>query len=170
MEIWGVFMSSFFGDLLNDHRERMDPVVVALIEQGMRTDATRIKRIEMMRTALWRDLAKLFRQFDALLCPTCALVAPSATATDDDFAATRSDGRFGGLDMTCAFNMVPQCPVVSVPIGLSQSGLPVGLQIVGPRYADEAVLSLAGAFERCLVDAGRTCRLPVRSGATHSQH
>jgi Asp-tRNA(Asn)/Glu-tRNA(Gln) amidotransferase A subunit family amidase len=161
MEIWCVFMSSFFGDLLHDHRERMDPVVVGLIERGLRSDATRLKRIEVMRTALWRDLAKLLRRYDAILCPTCALLAPPATANDDDFAATGIDGRFHGLDMTCAFNLVPQCPVVSLPVGLSRSGLPVGLQIVGNRYADEEVLSIAGAFEQCLSNAGLRCHLPT---------
>lgn len=50
--------------------------------------------------------------------------------------------------MTCLFNLLPQCPALSVPVGLANDGLPVGLQMVGRRYADEDVLSLGGAIER----------------------
>jgi Asp-tRNA(Asn)/Glu-tRNA(Gln) amidotransferase A subunit family amidase len=42
--------------------------------------------------------------------------------------------------------IVPDGPVIFVPVGLSK-GLPVGLQIVGRRYADEEVLAMAGALE-----------------------
>lgn len=52
--------------------------------------------------------------------------------------------------MTCPFNLLPQCPALSLPAGLAENGLPVGLQIVGHRYADEEVLSLGGAIERGL--------------------
>jgi Asp-tRNA(Asn)/Glu-tRNA(Gln) amidotransferase A subunit family amidase len=161
LDIWCVFMSAFFGDLMGRYRNRMDPTVVSLIERGMTLDATTYKRIEMKRTALWRDMAGIFSRFDALLCPTCALVAPSAELTDDDFYATLPDGRFGGLDMTCAFNQVGQCPVLSLPVGLTASGLPVGMQIVGHRYADEDVLAIALACEKAMLRAGYTSRLPV---------
>jgi Asp-tRNA(Asn)/Glu-tRNA(Gln) amidotransferase A subunit family amidase len=49
--------------------------------------------------------------------------------------------------MTCPFNLVPQCPALSVPIGLSEARMPVGLQIIGPRFADEAVLSYGRGVE-----------------------
>ena len=44
------------------------------------------------------------------------------------------------------FNLTQQ-PAASVPCGLTAAGLPVGLQIVGPRYADARVLRAARAFE-----------------------
>jgi len=44
------------------------------------------------------------------------------------------------------FNLTQQ-PAASVPCGLTADGLPVGLQIVGPRYADALVLRAARAFE-----------------------
>ncbi len=161
LEIWGVFMSAYFGNSLESYRSRMDPIVVSLIERGRQMDATTYKRIEVKRTALWRDMAEIFSKFDALLCPTCALAAPSADLNDDAFGATLPDGRFGGLDMTCAFNQVGQCPAVSLPIGLTAAGLPVGMQIVGHRFADEDVLAMALACERVLSKAGYVSRLPT---------
>lgn len=149
-DLWCVFMSAFFGDAPDRHRERMDPLVVALIERGRSMDATAYKRVELLRTAMWRDLADVLATHDALLCPTCAVTAPPASANDDDYVADLPDGRFRGLDVTCPFNLLPQCPALSLPAGFAEDGLPVGLQVVGHRYADEAVLSIGGAIEAAL--------------------
>jgi Asp-tRNA(Asn)/Glu-tRNA(Gln) amidotransferase A subunit family amidase len=43
--------------------------------------------------------------------------------------------------------MLPQLPALSLPVGLAANGLPVGLQIVGRRFADESVLSMAAGLE-----------------------
>ncbi|PRH88121.1 amidase [Labrys okinawensis] len=146
-DIWCVFMSAYFGDRLAAGRERMDPSVVAMMEKGLIMDATYYKRIELLRTRMWRDMAKLFESYDALLCPTCAITAPPAGLTDDDFAESLPDGRLKGLDMTCPFNLLPQCPALSLPIHPA-GALPVGLQIVGRRYADEDVLAIALGAEK----------------------
>ena len=47
---------------------------------------------------------------------------------------------------TYPFNLTQQ-PAASIPCGLTSRGLPVGLHIVGPRYADARVLRAARAFE-----------------------
>jgi aspartyl-tRNA(Asn)/glutamyl-tRNA(Gln) amidotransferase subunit A len=65
---------------------------------------------------------------------------------------------YGGLDdwgtdwtqwspFTYLFN-ITQSPAISVPCGLTDDGLPVGLQLVGPSRSDELVLRAASAFER----------------------
>lgn len=146
-DLWCVFMSAYFGDALTTFRARMDPAVVAMITRGLEMDATTYKRIERLRTAMWRDMARIFTRYDALLCPTCAITAPPIDETDDDYVATLPDGRFGGLDMTCPFNMLPHLPALSLPVGHAVDGLPVGLQIVGRRFADEQVLAWGEALE-----------------------
>jgi Asp-tRNA(Asn)/Glu-tRNA(Gln) amidotransferase A subunit family amidase len=153
-DLWCVFMSAFFGDELADHRHHMDPSVVAMIERGLAMNATAYKRVELLRTSMWRDMARLYENYDAMLCPTCVITAPPVSETDDDYVATLSDGRFKGLDLTCPFNMLPQLPALSLPAGFAEDGLPVGLQIVGRRFADEQVLSMAAAVEARLVAAG----------------
>jgi aspartyl-tRNA(Asn)/glutamyl-tRNA(Gln) amidotransferase subunit A len=55
---------------------------------------------------------------------------------------------------TYPFNLTRQ-PAASVPCGFTKAGLPVGLQIVGPLYADAAVLQMSHAFE-----LARPIRLP----------
>jgi len=153
-DLWCVFMSAFFGETIERYRRDMDAAVVAMIERGLEMNATAYKRVELLRTAMWRDMAKLFESYDALLCPTCAITAPPVHETDDDYVATLADGRFKGLDITCPFNMLPQLPALSLPVGLAADGLPVGLQIVGRRFGDEHVLSHGAALEARLIAAG----------------
>lgn len=152
-DLWCVFMSAFFGDRVEAFRDRMDPAVVSMIEKGEAMGATRYKRIEILRSRMWQDMAAIFRSSDALLCPTCAVPAPFVTETDDDYVATLADGRFAGLDMTCPFNLLPQLPALSVPVRPTSTGLPVGLQVVSHRFADEAVLAIGGAIERLFGEA-----------------
>ena len=146
-DVWCVFMSSFFGERLTQYKHQMDPAVASMIERGLAANATDYKRVELLRTSMWRDMAKLFECYDALLCPTCAITAPLLHKNDDDYVATLSNGRFAGLDMTCPFNLLPQLPALSLPVGRASNGLPVGLQVVGRRFADEQVLSFGAAME-----------------------
>lgn len=149
-DLWCVFMAAFFGKDLDRWRDRMDPAVVAMIERAGAIGATVYKQVEILRTTMWRDLAALFERYEALLCPTCAVTATPVGETDDDYTATLADGRYNGLDMTCPFNMLPQLPALSLPAGLAADGLPVGLQIVGRRFADEQVLAIGAALEALL--------------------
>ena len=52
-----------------------------------------------------------------------------------------------GWVCTNPFNLLSQCPVMSVPTGFSSYGVPTGMQIVGQPYDDHAVFRAAAAFE-----------------------
>jgi len=147
-DLWCVFMAAFFGKALETHPDALDPNVAAMIARGFEMNATTVKQIELLRTRMWHDIAPILCDYDAFLCPTCAVTAPLVSQCDDDYVADNAQGRFVGLDMTCPFNMLPHLPVLSLPIGLASNGLPVGMQIVGPRFADERILSIASAMER----------------------
>jgi Asp-tRNA(Asn)/Glu-tRNA(Gln) amidotransferase A subunit family amidase len=144
---WGVLLAACFGESLKTYRERMDPRLVALMERGLGMNAVDFKRIELLRTRQWQSLAKVFADYDALLCPTLPIPAPPVGRADQDFCYTDSEGRYRGFDMTAIFNFVSQCPVLSVPSGLTREGLPTGLQIVGRRFDDSTVLTIGATLE-----------------------
>jgi amidase len=48
----------------------------------------------------------------------------------------------------CSFATLTGCPVISVPVGFNQDGLPMGMQIIGRNHADLEVLRLAYAYEQ----------------------
>ena len=57
------------------------------------------------------------------------------------------EGRYIALELTLVFNLVGQCPAITVPSGLTPSGLPSALQIVGRRFDDVTALRIAAALE-----------------------
>jgi Asp-tRNA(Asn)/Glu-tRNA(Gln) amidotransferase A subunit family amidase len=148
VEYWQVFMAAYFGHTLEKYREKMDPHVVALIEAGNRISARDYKRLEIERTAWWRQLHPILARNDALLCPTMRVTARPVQEDDSIYYRDRGDGRYHGLDMTGQFNLFGICPVLSVPAGWSKSGLPIGLQIVGRRFRDDTVLGIGRALEQ----------------------
>lgn len=144
---WGVYLAAFFGHTLAEYRERMDPHVVALIEAGQAMGAVDFKKTEFIRTEQWNRLYPILERCDALLCPTMAVPPPKVGRSDADYDFDDAEGRFHGLDMTSVFNFVSQCPVLSVPSGFTNDGLPTGLQIVGRRFDDLTTLTVGAALE-----------------------
>jgi len=145
---WGVYLAAIFGDKLEEFRERMDPRVVGLMDAGLAMNAVDFKRLEFVRTNAWKQLAPILERYDALLCPTMSQTARPVDEDDFVWYEDRGDGFFHGLDMTCQFNFVSQCPALSVPAGWSEEGLPIGLQIVARRYRDDEALRIGAALER----------------------
>ena len=151
MTLWSVFMAAYFGDAREQIGERMDPDVAALIDHGRTVSAVDYKRVELVRTDLWRRLAGILADHDALLCPSMAV--PPWPASKAAAREQREARREAGVSpaMTTLFNLVPQCPVISVPVGTharpDDAGLPIGLQVVGRRWRDDVVLDIARAVE-----------------------
>lgn len=150
MDYWRVFMAAYFGHCYDTDPSVLDPAVRQLIEQGRALSAVEYKRLEIERTRFWQSFRTILRDFDAFICPTMALPAPEATLSDRDFGQVDDQGRYHGLDMTAPFNLIGQCPALSVPSGLTKEGLPTGLQIVGRRFDDLGVLRLGALVENLL--------------------
>lgn len=88
-----------------------------------------------------------FEEFDLLLTPTTATVAYEATGPLPMVVAGEPVKPMGSLPYTYPFNLTWH-PAMSVPAGLTDEGLPVGLQIVAKRREDALVLTAARALER----------------------
>jgi len=145
---WCLYLAAFQGHLLERCREKLDPEVVEHIERGLELDGVTAKRFEIVRTRMWRDLCAIFQEHEALLCPTVPFGAPPIEHSDRDYGQEDADGRVHALDLTSPFNMTPHCPAISVPTGLDERGLPLGMQLVGHRFDEATVLRLARCVER----------------------
>jgi Asp-tRNA(Asn)/Glu-tRNA(Gln) amidotransferase A subunit family amidase len=154
VDLWGVFMATYYGHLVDEYRSRMDPEVLRLIERGNSLSAVHIKRLELQRTELWRRMATVLASYDALLCPSMA-TGPSPAAKADQRQVHQDDGRYHGADMTGVFNLIAPCPALSVPCGWDGDGMPVGLQVVGRRWREDTVLRIGRAIELALPEARR---------------
>jgi aspartyl-tRNA(Asn)/glutamyl-tRNA(Gln) amidotransferase subunit A len=92
-----------------------------------------------------RRAHELFAEVDLLVTPTMPIPAPAIADLKKDPAALRP-AELILLRNTRPFN-VWGLPAVSVPCGFTKSGLPMGLQIAGPRWREDLVLRLARAYE-----------------------
>ncbi|RZV12369.1 amidase [Natrinema hispanicum] len=102
------------------------------------------------RTQVYDAIEDALAGHDALVTPTLT-VPPYGKRLADRYPTTIDGQAVDGIPtdamLTWVFNLTGH-PVASVPAGLTDDGLPVGLQIVGRRYAEADVLAVAAALER----------------------
>jgi aspartyl-tRNA(Asn)/glutamyl-tRNA(Gln) amidotransferase subunit A len=132
-------------------RDELSPEFAALIERGMAMSAVEYKRLDEKRTEMYDAVQDIFDDYDLLVCPTLAAVAGDNAPNGLTLGPDRVNGVAVdptiGWCLTYPFNFTGH-PAASLPAGLSPAGLPVGLQVVGRRFADDAVLAASAAFER----------------------
>ena len=92
-------------------------------------------------------VARFFERYDYLLCPVAQV--PPFPIEQEWVSAINGVEMQTYLDWmgVCYAITVTGCPAISIPAGFTASGLPIGIQIVGPRWKDFEVLQLAHAFE-----------------------
>ena len=121
--------------------------VLARLLQGALTPATDYIKAQRARTVFNRQVADAMTRFDLLLAPTAPVTAPRIDETTVEI---------GGVDMpvlallprlTRAFNICG-VPVVSVPCGFSEAGMPIGVQLAGRPFEEATVLRAAHAYEQ----------------------
>lgn len=151
----GLSMASLHGDRLARWRDVMQAGLVWNVEQGLRLTARDIGRAEKLRSALWERVRRFLERYDLLIAPTVAVrpfpvEQPYPTELDGKPVANYTQWFF----LTYAIS-VTGLPVISVPAGFTRDGLPVGIQIVGRRRQEAAVLAAAAAFEAAAPWAAR---------------
>jgi len=138
-------------DILNDHPEDLPPEYKKWIEQGYRFTIPDMARDQQMRTEIYDSIQNVFDKYDLLITPTLACL-PVDNANDGN---TKGPSQINGEEvdsligwcMTYFTNFTGH-PSASIPAGMSENNLPVGMQIIGKRYADADVLTASAVFER----------------------
>jgi amidase/aspartyl-tRNA(Asn)/glutamyl-tRNA(Gln) amidotransferase subunit A len=139
-------------------RQMLPPERFALLEPSTRaavTDGERIGVGEYVQAvaAARRGAAAVLEAlapFELIVCPV--LTRPAVLLGEFPLDAPRRElweAYYAWHSYTVPFNVTGQ-PALSLPIGRTERGLPVGLQIVGPPGADARVLALGAALERAL--------------------
>jgi aspartyl-tRNA(Asn)/glutamyl-tRNA(Gln) amidotransferase subunit A len=141
-EVYGLLHKS-----LDLHRRDMGKTLVQALDTIKSFCLPDLIDVQQTRTALNRVLWKLFETFDILITP--------ATPTDAFDAKGPPPAKIEGeaipllwtVAFTYPFNLSGH-PAASVPTGFTSSGLPAGLQIIGPHHRDDLVLQAAYAYEQ----------------------
>ncbi len=124
------------------------------IKQGLSLTPEQIGRGETLRTRLWHRVRAFMETRDLLILPTVAIPPfPVEQPYPTEINGKALDNYTQWFFLTYGIT-VTGLPVISVPCGFTRSGLPVGLQIVGRRHQEAAVLRAAAAFETAQPWAG----------------
>ncbi|MCQ4314353.1 amidase [Pseudomonas stutzeri] len=137
-------LAAHFGEAYRADPTCFDPAIAEQIEAGFAVPATQVVTLAALRDAIVHKTATMFETVDLLLCPTVPVEPWSLDVLGPSTIGGRPAGPRGHAVFTPLFNQAG-VPALSVPCGLGAQGLPLGLQIVGPRFHDDDVLRL-GAF------------------------
>jgi Asp-tRNA(Asn)/Glu-tRNA(Gln) amidotransferase A subunit family amidase len=125
--------------------ELYQPETLRRIRFGENISATEYIRSRQELERERRRAHEFFADVDLLVTPTTPIPAPAIADLKKDPEALRP-AELVLLRNTRPFN-VWGLPAISVPCGFTRSGLPIGLQIAGPRWREDLVLRLAQAYE-----------------------
>ncbi len=150
-QAWSDLMNwELYGQLHND-LERIRPELGRTLVQSLDSakDLSIVDhlKIQEIRTALNRVLWEVFDQFDLLLTPAMPTEAFAANGPPPAAIDGHPIPLLGAVAFTYPFNLSGH-PAATVRVGLTGSGLPAGLQIVGPRHRDDRVLQAAYLHEQ----------------------
>ena len=128
------------------HGDRMDQTVRRRFESGMFISATAYAHAQRARVAYARAVAAAFARVDLIATPTVATPAPPQGLDVIDVGGDETPVREALLRITRIFNL-SRMPSVSVPCGFSSDGLPIGLMLGAPAFADARALRAAHAYQ-----------------------
>ena len=120
------------------------PQTLVRIMSGANVPSTEYLQAHRRMVVARNTIGELFANVDVLVAPTAMNLPVTVEAAQANLA--------GKVDVALIRNTLPfnvyGIPAISVPCGFTRTGLPIGLQIIGPRLGEKSVLALARAYEQ----------------------
>lgn len=139
--------AAYHSEWLQTRRESYSPETRNLLELGLLVPAADYLRAQQARTRLLQEVQAVFDQVDALVLPTAPFTAPPLGSSRVEINGVMESIATFQPRWTGPFNLTG-LPALSVPCGFDSEGLPIGLQIVGPAWAEPLVLKIGYAYEQ----------------------
>jgi aspartyl-tRNA(Asn)/glutamyl-tRNA(Gln) amidotransferase subunit A len=142
-------LAAVLGETLGEERDNeaaMMPALQLLLQQGRALRATDLFAAQHQVRVLAAEMDDLFRRVDVVLTPAAAALPwPAHDTHPPVIAGAAVDGR--GHAVFTAFANAAGLPGLALPASPSRAGLPIGIQLVGPRGADVRLLALGLQYE-----------------------
>ena len=140
-------MAYMLGDLYKSKKDEILVDIVKNIEVGFKVSNEEIITAEKIRQDLFIKVDKFFEEYDFLICPTCSVLpfdieTPFVKEIDGVACKTYIDW----FAITFALTLT-SCPIISLPVGFSSTGLPVGIQIMSKPRQEDKLLAFAKVLE-----------------------
>jgi amidase len=152
---------AFLGAHLDKVRTRpadVGPNIHANVAEGLRYAAADVARALTLQTAMQRRWHSFFMRFDVLLAPAISISPrPWSELYPAQIDGRTLDSYYHWLALVYAGTLAGH-PCLSLPVGLDSAGMPFGLQLIGRRNGDAALLAAAAALEAVLAQDPQTAR------------
>lgn len=129
-----------YGPFIDRAPDMFSPAIKDLVEQGRRVSAVDYNRARDYQEVLNAGLDRIFERYDAIVTP--AATGPAPKGLDNT-----------GSPVFCSLWTYCGVPTLSLPL-MEADGLPLGVQLVGPRRDDGRLLRTARWLERVLTEGG----------------
>ena len=116
-------------------------------DQGQGLSGPQIYAASTARTRFYRHMVGLFERFDLLVLPSAQVWPFPAEWTWPREVAGRTMDTYHRWMEVVIYATLAGLPAISVPVGFSDGGLPMGMQLIGPPLGDLALLNAAAAYE-----------------------
>ena len=137
------------GPLYDDPAKRalLKPEAIWEVERGRETTLMQVNAATVVRARFHAELARMFEEFDVLALPS-AQVWPFSKETryPETIGERRMDTYHRWMAVVVPVSLTG-LPAVSIPVGVGDAGLPMGMQLFAPRGQDQRLLNLAAAWE-----------------------
>lgn len=147
--LWEGLLDALAAEGLDPRGADRDLLAESTVETILEADGVSTRELtaaQRTRTDVQAAFTGLFAEYDLLVCPTLSVPPFEIGDHPTEVAGETIEPRRGWL-LTQPFNLTGQ-PVGALPAGLTDDGLPVGMQLVGPRLAETDVLAASAALER----------------------
>ncbi len=127
--------------------ELYDPGVRERLSTGYQLSAMELVRAERRRVALTSSFQTVFRKADCFVAPALPVVAPPI-GTTSVVIGEKQENLVTCFVRLMAIQNMAGLPALCLPCGFSSDNMPIGMQLIGPRGADDAILSLGARFQQ----------------------
>jgi aspartyl-tRNA(Asn)/glutamyl-tRNA(Gln) amidotransferase subunit A len=152
-KLWFVGSLTLINGMTPDQVSVTDPALRWQADEGRKISTMELQQLHLRRGDLASHMRQFHQRYDLLLTPAVSVPAFEAKALKEGEVSLESF--LGWTPFSYPFNLTQQ-PAAVVPCGLTRSGLPIALQIVGPMHDDALVLRAARAYE-----ATREWKMPI---------
>ena len=135
-------------DRYEAHGAEMTAPLLNQIKGAMEVDVREVTNAERLRSDYWHRVRQFLLRYDYIITPAVGDTAFRLDAPLPDHVGEAAVARYYDIFLTAYAFSVTGLPAMSVPCGFDQNGLPIGLQIVGPRLREDLVLGAASTFSR----------------------
>jgi amidase len=148
-----MWSASWLADLFWDKREFLTDYALQFCEKGRESRAADFVRSMEKAAEIYSQFGPVMEGYNLFICPTTAIPAVPAgfnQAKDELVINGKSLNPILGWVMTTPFNTMGKCPVLSLPSGRAQNGVPTGIQLVGRTFCDTDVFRAGVSYENAV--------------------